>query len=376
LRRDRRSPERPDVGKVPQTSLVLRLGSLLRLSSLWRGGGMSYHGVMKTCTPFFIALFLVSFLTNIGAGAAPPPDPVYPQVNPGPWFEVDGNWPQKPADISWAAIPAVTLDADGNLWMFTRRAPSVQVYAPDGRYLFGWGDMPGAHGLKIDRDGYVWLTDVHRHVVEKRTRDGKVLMTLGVENEAGTDEHHFFKPTDLAFASNGDIFVTDGYGNARVLHFTKDGTFINMWGSLGTEDGQFSLPHAIVIDSKDRLYVADRNNARVQIYSTDGTLLDSWKRLMVPWTFCITASDEIWVCGSTPMIWPGKPLGCPPKDQIIAKFNTDGKMLELHGFPKGVDGAEQPGDLNWVHGIAVDGQGDLYLGDITGKRLQKFLRRP
>ena len=336
---------------------------------------MSYHGVMKTCTPFITASFLVSFCSILAAGA-PPPDPVYPQLNPGPWYEVDASWPQKPADVSWAAIPAVTLDADGNVWMFTRRAPSVQVYAPDGHYLFGWGDMPGAHGLKIDRDGNVWLTDVHRHVVEKRTRDGKVLMTLGVENEAGTDEHHFFKPTDVAFASNGDIFVTDGYGNARVLHFTKDGAFVKQWGSLGTDDGQFSLPHAIVIDSKDRLYIADRNNARVQVYSMDGTLLDSWKHLMVPWTFWITDRDEIWVCGSTPMIWPGKPLGCPPKDQIVAKFNTDGKMLELHGFPKGVDGAEQLGDLNWVHGIAMDGQGNLYLGDITGKRLQKFLHRP
>ncbi len=311
-----------------------------------------------------------------GSFAFAVPDPIYPKVNPGYWYEVVPDWPQKPAEVEWAAVPGVFLDGESNVWMFSRKAPSVQVYRPDGRYLFGWGDMPGAHGLKIDREGYVWITDVHRHVVEKRTRNGEVALTLGVENEAGTDERHFFKPTDMAFASNGDIFVTDGYGNARVLHFSPEGAYINAWGSLGTEDGQFSIPHAIVIDSKDRLYIADRNNARIQVYNTGGVLLDSWKHLMVPWVLWITDKDELWVCGSTPMTWPGKPLGCPPKNQIIAKFTTDGRMLELHGFPKGEDGLEAPGDLNWVHGIAVDAAGNLYLGDIYGKRLQKFLRQP
>jgi hypothetical protein len=161
-----------------------------------------------------------------------------------------------------------------------------------------------------------------------------------------------------------------------VVHFTKDGKYLGAWGTLGTGEGQFSIPHGIVIDSKDRLYVADRNNARIQVYSTDGKLLDSWKHLLVPWGLWITDKDEIWACGSSPMIWSGALLGCPPKDQLVMKFNTEGKVLELHMFPKGNDGQEKPGELNWVHGIAVDGQGNLFLGDITGKRLQKFVRRP
>lgn len=332
---------------------------------------------MKHYTPSLHLIVPAMLLASFAAfSASAPPDPVYPKVNPGYWYEVVPDWPQKPAEIEWAAVPAVTLDGDGNVWMFSRKAPSIQVYAPDGRYLLGWGDMPGAHGLKIDRTGSVWITDVHRHVVEEYTREGELLLRLGIENEVGTDEKHFFRPTDIAFASNGDLFVTDGYGNARVVHFSKEGAYLNAWGSLGTENGQFSIPHAIVIDSKDRLYIADRNNARVQVYSTDGTLLDSWKHLMVPWVLWITDKDELWICGSTPMTWPGNPLGCPPKDQIIAKFNTEGKMLELHGFPKGGDGEEKPGELNWVHGMAVDPRGNLYLGDIYGKRLQKFLRRP
>lgn len=97
---------------------------------------------------------------------------------------------------------------------------------------------------------------------------------------------------------------------------------------------------------------------------------------MVPWTLWIDNKDKLWVCGSTPMTWPGNPLGCPPKDQIVAKFDTDGRMLELHGFTKGADGQEATGELNWVHGIAVDTRGNLFLGDITGKRLQQFTRRP
>jgi len=330
----------------------------------------------------FIAFLLALTLCPLAPAADPPPNPVYPRVNPAPWYEVDPNWPQKPAEFEWKAMSGVTLDAEGNIWLFTRSTPPVQVYAPDGRYLFGWGDTQGAHGLKIDREGYVWTTDIAKHIVRKHKRDGSVVMTLGVEGEAGADNKHFFKPTDVAFASNGDIFVTDGYGNARVVHFTKDGTFINEWGSLGVADGQFSLPHAIVVDSKDRLYVCDRNNARIQVFDTSGQLLGSWKHLLVPWCMWITEKDEIWVCGSAPMLWVNegpnaeKPLGCPPKDQLVMKFDTDGKLLELHTFPKATDGQEKPGDLNWVHGIAVDLQGNLFLGDIIGKRLQKFVRRP
>jgi hypothetical protein len=127
--------------------------------------------------------------------------------------------------------------------------------------------------------------------------------------------------------------------------------------------------------------VADRNNARIQVYNTAGQLIDAWKHLLVPWGFWITDKDEIWVCGSSPMPWPQRsenahmPLGCPPKDQLVMKFNTDGRLLELHTFPKGHDGQEKPGELNWVHGIAVDAAGNLFLGDINGKRLQKLFRR-
>lgn len=330
------------------------------------------------------AIVLCLFAASV-AHAQPqksPPPPVYPEVNPSPWYEVDPAWPHKPKDVTWAAVPGVAVDKDDNVFLFTRNTPSVQVYAPDGRFLFSWGEGAGAHHIKIDREGYIWTSDYLHHVVQKHKRDGTVLMTLGVPDEAAEDDRHFYMPTDTAIASNGDIFVSDGYGNQRVVHFTKDGKFVKAWGSMGNEDGKFSIPHAIAIDSKDRLYVADRNNARVQVYDTEGRLLDSWKNIVVPWGFCVTPKDEIWVCGSSPDSWrrrdkkyPTAPFGCPPKDQLIMKFNTDGKLLQLYTFPKGEDGMEKPGDLNWVHCIAVDSKGNVYLGDIQGKRLQKFLPR-
>jgi hypothetical protein len=297
------------------------------------------------------------------------------------WYEADPAWPAKPAEVVWAAVPGVAVDKEDNVWMFTRATPSVQVYAPDGRYLFGWGSTTGSHYIRFDRDGYVWTADIERHTVQKHERDGKVLLTLGVDGEAGTDERHFNEPTDMAFASNGDIFVSDGYGNSRIVRFTKDGKYAGEWGTLGTGDGQISLSHSIVIDSKDRVYLADRNNARVQVFDVNGSFLGSWPHLCVPWGLDITAKDEIWVCGSSPMRWgedpqyPGNLLGCPPKDQLLMKFDTEGKLLELHAFPKALDGQEKPGELNWFHGFAFDSKGNLYTGDITGRRLQKFVPR-
>jgi hypothetical protein len=308
----------------------------------------------------------------------------YPRVNLATWYEVDPAWPQRPPEIPWRDVPGIAVDAQDNVWIFTRTNPTVQKYSPDGRYLLGWHNenpKAAAHGLRCDRDGNIWLTDVGLHVVRKHAPDGKVLMSLGVEGEAGEDTRHFNMPTDIAFGPKGDLFVADGYGNSRVVHFDKHGRFINTWGSLGTKPGQFSIPHAIGCDSKGRVYVADRNNIRVQVFNARGKLLDVWPDVLVPWGIWISPKDEIWVCGSSPMPWithpkyPTAPLGCPPKDQLIVKFNRAGRALQLATFPKGEDGQEKPGELNWLHAIALDSKGNVFLGDIIGRRVQKFVPR-
>ena len=172
------------------------------------------------------------------------------------------------------------------------------------------------------------------------------------------------------------MFVADGYGNARGVHFDRRGKFVKAWGKLGTRPGEFSQPHSIVVDSKGRLYVADRNNARVQVFDRNGKFLDQWQNLLVPWGLWITPNDEIWACGSSPMTWPadGGLLGCPPKDQVFMKFDRTGRLLQLWTVPQSKDDQQQPGELNWVHTIAVDSKGNIYAGDIQGGKAQKFVR--
>lgn len=312
------------------------------------------------------------------------PLPDYPRVNLANGFEVVKHWAQRPKGAQRAAVPSIALDKEGNIWIHTRANPMVQVYAPDGRYLRGWVEEDKRavpHGICFDAEGNVWLVDVGLHNIRKFTPEGKLLLTLGVTGEAGNDESHFNRPTGIAFTPNGEIFVADGYGNSRIVHLDRNGRFVKAWGTLGVEPGNFSLPHAIACDSKGRLYVADRNNIRIQVFNTEGKLLEVWQNLVTPWSFYLTDKDELWVCGSSPMQWtvdpkyPTAPLGCPPKDQVLAKFDTTGRMLELHTFPKGEDDHEQAGDLNWFHAVALDREGNLFAGDIIGKRIQKFAKK-
>ena len=137
----------------------------------------------------------------------------------------------------------------------------------------------------------------------------------------------------------------------------------------------FSLPHSIAVDSTGRLYVGDRNNVRVQVFNQAGQFLADWRDLLVPWHIVVTANDEITVCGSSPKRWlklaiPGITLGVPPNDQLVMVFTPDGRVKRLWTFPTG----QHPGELDWVHALAVDRRGNLYLGDIQGQRAQKFVR--
>lgn len=308
--------------------------------------------------------------------------PPYPRKNISPHYEVDAAWPQKPKDFEWAAMPGVAVDAQDQVWVFTRSVPPIQVYSAEGRLVRAWGadSIGSAHHIKIDREGNIWLADIGLHVVRKYSPYGDILLTIGTPGEPGNDKTHLDKPTDMAIAANGDVFVSDGYGNNRVVHFDAGGRFVKAWGQLGNGPQDFSLPHAIAMDSAGRLYVADRNNARVQIYSQAGELLDSWSDVIIPWGFWVTAKDEIWVCGASPMPWredpayPGAPLSCPPKDQLLVRFDVHGRARQLWTVPKGRDGEEQPGEVNWLHAMALDSRGNIYVGDIIGKRAQKLVR--
>lgn len=310
------------------------------------------------------------------------PLPPFPRINLAPWYEVDASWPRKPAQFEWKAVPGIAVDKEDQVYVFTRSKPPVQVYKSTGEFVRAWGDdtIGNAHHLKIDHAGHVWVADIGLHVIRQFTPEGKLLRTIGLPGEKGQDERRLNMPTDMAITKSGEVFVSDGYGNNRIVHFDAHGQYVKEWGRMGVGPKEFSLPHAIALDSQGRLYVCDRNNNRVQVYSQSGELLDSWANVLVPWGFWVTEQDEIWVCGSSPMPWledpkyPGAPLGCPPKDQLVMKFNTAGRVLQVWTIPKGTDGAEKPGDVNWVHCVAFDSKGDMYLGDIIGLRAQKFVR--
>lgn len=331
----------------------------------------------------FTALIAGVLLQANGIEAQEKAKDKYPRVNVATAYVVDPTWPQKPGDFKWAEMPGVTVDAKDNVYIFTRSTPPVQVYDASGKFLRAWGQdtikAKAAHHIKIDHEGNVWLADIEDHVVQKYTPEGKLLLTIGTPGRLGNDKTHLNMPTDMAIAPTGDVFVSDGYGNARVVHFDKSGKFVNEWGKLGSKPGEFSIPHAICMDSKGRLYVADRNNVRVQVFDQSGKLLDIWMNVVTPWGFHVTKQDEIWVCGSSPMQWRATDtaLGCPPKDQVFMKFNTAGKLLQVWTLPKGEDGQEKPGELNWVHALAEDSKGNIYAGDIKGKKVQKFIaQRP
>ncbi len=300
-------------------------------------------------------------------------------------YDVDPAWPQRPSHVSakgW--VSGLDIDAQGNIW-FVRKGPDpVQVYTPAGKFVRTWGRgrFVNPHQLRIDPEGNVWIADFGLHVVQKFTPEGKLLLTLGVRGKKGNDEKHLNMPTDMAITAAGDIFVTDGYGNRRVVHFDKHGRFVKAWGRYGSGPGEFILPHAIVVDSRGRLYVADRNSARIQVFDQQGRFLEQWANVVMPWGLWINQRDELWVCGSTPHWWMRHGRYPEYKDQVLVRFSRQGRVLQLWSLPLGDIGPDKnrpdlsrlkPGEVVGVHCIAQDAQGNLYVGDIYGQRCQKFV---
>ena len=293
-------------------------------------------------------------------------------------YKVDPNWPRRPRNAKWGEMPGVAVDAKDQVYLFTRADPPVQVYQADGKFVRSWGkeEVRTAHYMRFGADGNVWVADTGKHVVMQFTPEGKLLRTLGTPGKLGCDGTHLNQPTDMIATKDGEVFITDGYGNSRVAHFDAKGKFVKAWGKFGEAPGQFNLPHGIVVDSKGRLYVADRNNGRVQVFDREGKFLAQWSGLMVPWGLWINGKDEIWACGSSHMPKKGKWRGLPPKDQILIKFDTSGKVLEAWSVPMVVKGKKpQPGQVNWLHAMALDSKGNIYLGDIKGRRAQKYVRQ-
>jgi peptidylamidoglycolate lyase len=267
------------------------------------------------------------------------------------------NWAQLPPGTDWGVMTAVGVDAQGTVFAFQRSEPisKVMVFDARGKYLRTWGEgaFTYPHGLRVLRDGMVWIADRQMQQVLKYDANGKLLMSLGQKGVAGDNNStdRFNGASDVVTAANGDIFVSDGEGgNSRIVKFSKDGTFIRSWGTKGAAEGQLNTPHNIAIDSKGRLWVCDRGNKRLQVFDQDGAYVEQLTQFGAPASIFITKDDGLFVAASEP-------------ENRVTIGTTDGTVLET------IEG------LNYPHGIAVDGSGAIYVAESFGKAVLKFVKR-
>src|SRR5882724_10700661 len=228
------------------------------------------------------------------------------------------------------------------------------------------------HGLFVDKDDNIWITDGRGdkdkkkgHTVLKLSKDGKVLMTLGTPGIAGADETHFNAPSDVVVAANGDIFVADGHGdktNARIVKFDKDGKFVKAWGKEGKGQGEFDEPHGLAMDSQGRLFVADRANSRIQIFDQDGKFLAEWRQFGRPSGIAIDKNDVIYVADSQSdeKVNPGFKQG------IRVGSAKDGKVMSYIPENK---------DLGSLEATAFDESGNVYAGYTGAMNLRRFVKK-
>ncbi len=285
-----------------------------------------------------------------------------------PYVVVHG-WPRLPEGFALGQVSGVGVDSHNHVFVFHRGIHPILCFdGASGKLLASWGDgMFGTpHGLKVDQQNNVWVTDVGHHQVFKFSHDGELLMTLGARDVPGLDGKHFNKPTDVAIAPNGDFYVTDGYGNSRVAKFSSTGHLLFDWGSKGKGPGQFDTPHGIALDEQGHVYVCDRGNARVQVFSGDGKFLAEWKsdELGRPWGIAIGPDHYAYVVDG------GEGNQTPPDHDHIVKLDLAGHILaRWSSFGK------YDGQLYWGHDIAVGPDGAVYAGDVyVGMRVQKFVR--
>jgi sugar lactone lactonase YvrE len=265
-------------------------------------------------------------------------------------YVVNKEWAQLPSGMTWdASTSNIAPDGKGNVIVLVRTAPYFRVFTREGKFVKAWGDaglFVEPHSLIFDRDGFMWTTDSNGHVVHKFSPEGKVLMTLGKRGVAGDDtsQDSFNRPNAVAIAPNGDIYVSDGYNNARVVQFSKDGKFIRIiGGTKGTAQGQLQLPHGVVIDSKGRILVGDSDNKRISVFDKDGKFVETWA-FPSRGGMLITSNDTVYVSEVS------------TGEVTIVK---DGKRVDTIG------------GLGRPHGIGLDTDGSVYVSDSANRVVMK-----
>ncbi|MBZ5576806.1 MAG: peptidyl-alpha-hydroxyglycine alpha-amidating lyase family protein [Acidobacteriia bacterium] len=317
------------------------------------------------------------------------------QAQPNPYRTVE-NWFWLPEGRTWGSTSAVDIDRDGtSIWVAERCGanscagktdPPILKFDASGKLVtsFGSGLFLFPHGISVDPDGNVWITDGQGrdgkgHQVFKFSPDGKVLMTLGKAGVAGDGPDTFNQPDDVAISPNGDIFVSDGHtpgmGNARVVKLSKDGKFIKQWGKHGSGPGEFEVPHALAFDSRGRLFVGDRANNRIQIFDQDGAYLDQWKQFSRPSGIYIDKNDVIYVTDSESTGKPGYGYNPGWRRGIRIGSAKDGSVTAFIPDPLAPDADGKLPATSISEGVAADAQGNIFGAEVGAKGVKKYVRR-
>jgi DNA-binding beta-propeller fold protein YncE len=261
-------------------------------------------------------------------------------------------------------VSGVAVDLEDNVYFFHRGEHPVLVFDSRGKFLRSGaegitGTVP--HFIKVDREGFVWVVDEAAHRVLKLDREMKrVLLEIGTRDVPGYDEAHLDRPADVAITSTGEILVADGYGNNRIAKYSPEGKFLGQWGGgpdePSAEAGKFHLPHAVLLDPNDVVYVIDRESRRIQRFDTEGKLLGIWSHLGYAWGMALSRDGrDLFVTEHE-------------REEVLRVATADGRILERWGSR-----GRGPGQFDWAHGIAVDSLGAVYVGDTYGQRVQKFV---
>ncbi|MDP8922602.1 MAG: peptidyl-alpha-hydroxyglycine alpha-amidating lyase family protein [Chloroflexota bacterium] len=281
-------------------------------------------------------------------------------------YEALERWPNWPSGVTPTETPGVAVNSQDRVYAMTRNTEHpVMVFEADGTYVSSFGQgifSQRTHGIVIGPDDSVYCADDGTHTITKFTPDGQLVMTLGERNQPAPkwSGQPFNRPTHAAVSpASGNLFVSDGYGNSRIHKYTADGQYLLSWGEPGIDPGQFIRPHNIAVDDQDRVYVADRECHRVQVFDGDGNFITMFSNIHRPDGMTIGPDGNIYI---------GELNGMPGVDDApglghrVSILSREGKLLARFGDP--IEG-EGPGQFIAPHGIAVDSHGDIYVGEVS-----------
>ena len=281
-------------------------------------------------------------------------------------YESQQDWAEIPPGYEFPDASGVAVDTDDNVYILNRGAHPVIVVDKNGKFVRSWGEGQfgqRAHGIHASLDGYIWTVNDSQHCVKKHTKDGKLVMTIGQEGQAAEKWSGvpFNRPTNMGVSpTTGDVYITDGYGNARVHRYTAEGKHVVSWGEPGIDPGQFQIPHNVVIDRDENVYVTDREGNRVQVFDKNGKVQAIWQNVYRPQALCMDDSCTHIYVGE--MLMQAGLDDCLTLGHHLNVYNLKGERQARLGDPMIGD---EPTQFIAPHGFDVDSKGNLYVGEVS-----------